>query len=457
MKSRSGAYGSGWTEEILRRPALVLAIALVVGLSSQRFPYHLVALFPLFWFARTNRAWVLVGAVVGVLLAPPAWSLELREPVYVDGPVRVLGFASLADDRQVALGEAFGRRIWIRAPADPPLVPGTRLTVRGMLEPVSEAREPAAQRDRVTGTLQVHAEQMQILDPGPWIWRQAAAWRMNFVGFTRRSLSLESARLVEAMTFSLGGQLTPAQVRALERSGTLHVISASGLHVTVLAGAVGFLLSLLPFPRYVQVLVAVLLLIFYAAAAEMATPIVRAILMAAIGWSAYLFRRTPDLLSAIGVAAVLSLLWRPGEVFAVPFHLSFLAVIGIALALETHPTGWRVVAAVPVAAIVATMPLVAWAFGTVSVVGLPANLLTSIVVPAILVVSLVAQLLEWISSPLSQLLMGCVEFWMTFFSWIVESLGGRGSVVRAPGFSAYWLIPIYGALLALGRRRDRRA
>jgi competence protein ComEC len=312
----------------------------------------------------------------------------------------------------------------------------------------------------VTGRLQ--ARRLEAVAPGPVWWRWADAWHQSFSTFCARWLPPEAAALTQALCVDLNGELDPATTDRLRQTGTIHIVSASGLHVFLLAFALMAGLSSLPIPRPIQVAVVAAVLTLYAGATGLNPPVVRAALMSIVGLSAYLLRRESDGLSALALSAVIYLLWQPRQVYDPGFQLSFVTVGAMALFLA-DTEGKRHLALeygleaakVSGVAFLASAPLVAYHFGTLSLSSLPANLLIALPASAAVVTAFAAHLTSYLVPALGVGLLTLGTGPMAgFVLWLTEHLADQPwSSVDMPGFSAYWLPLVYGLGLLMWRQR----
>jgi competence protein ComEC len=193
-----------------------------------------------------------------------------------------------------------------------------------------------------------------------------------------------------ARGFVLGGddRIDAATVEDFRRAGLSHLLAVSGQNVALLALLVMPLLALLGMPlrtRLVWILAAIAV---YVPLAGAGPSIVRAGVMGALGVLATLAGRRSSRLYALAIAAAVTLAIEPRVASDVGWQLSFAAVLGIlALAGPLRAVivsrlgrkGWlRAVAdaiAVTVAATLATAPLIAFHFESLSTTTLFANLL----------------------------------------------------------------------------------
>ncbi|HEX7059615.1 MAG TPA: ComEC/Rec2 family competence protein [Solirubrobacterales bacterium] len=177
------------------------------------------------------------------------------------------------------------------------------------------------------------------------------------------------------------------------RAGLGHLLAVSGQNVTLLALLASPALAAFGVPLRSRLVWILGLIVFYVPLAGAGPSIQRAGVMGALGVLATLSGRRSSRLYALGVAAVVTLAIDPRIAADVGWQLSFVAVLGIlllaaplreALAGRLPVGGWRGALgegiAVTIAATVATAPLIAFHFGTVSTATLVANLL---VLPAV--------------------------------------------------------------------------
>ncbi|WP_045234281.1 ComEC/Rec2 family competence protein, partial [Deinococcus pimensis] len=164
---------------------------------------------------------------------------------------------------------------------------------------------------------------------------------------------------------------------AFARAGLGHLMALSGQNVALLVAAASFLLARAPLGGWRSPLLAGLLLA-YLALVGASPSVVRAVLQGVVVllalWAGR--GRTPGL-ETLSLAGVAALLVFPAWVDDVGFQLSFLAVLGLLLTprLESRlPGSWpralRLALAGTLLAELATLPLVAHAFGSVPLVGL---------------------------------------------------------------------------------------
>ncbi|MFQ5934679.1 MAG: ComEC/Rec2 family competence protein, partial [Dehalococcoidia bacterium] len=275
------------------------------------------------------------------------------------------------------------------------------------------------------------------------------------------------ASLSHAMLLGVRSTL-PSELREdLASTGTTHLIAISGLHVGIIVGVVsGISLSVFGRRRHLYILIPLLFIWGYALLTGMGPPVLRASIMGSLYlWALYLGRQRSAFVPLAGAAAVMVAI-DPDALYDVSFQLSFLAMAGLillapwlqvagrlAFARTGMPEGWpRSLAllaldatAISLAAILATMPVVAFNFHQVPLVGLPATLAVLPALPLILVTSLLvalvglfapvlAQALGWIAWPWLTYMVGVVEL----FSWVPALSADLGSAAVPLAWAYYF-------------------
>ncbi|MCX6878625.1 MAG: ComEC/Rec2 family competence protein [Verrucomicrobia bacterium] len=212
-------------------------------------------------------------------------------------------------------------------------------------------------------------------------------------------------------------------VAAFRNSGTLHIFSVSGMHVAMVASIAWLLLRWAGVPRRWAVLVLLPFIFGYTWISGNSPPALRSAWMASVFLGAFVFRRRPDLLNALGLVLFAALMWNGNLLFQPGVQLSYGVVAAIALgtpwasrrfAWIARPepylppqllTRWqkfhlrcrRKLAqslAVSLAALIGSTPLTAFHFGLVTPISLIANLALMPLVFVLLAAALLAAALH---------------------------------------------------------------
>ena len=159
-----------------------------------------------------------------------------------------------------------------------------------------------------------------------------------------RHISPARAPLAAALLLGSRESLPREESAAFLATGTVHILSISGLHVGLLALALFRILRLAPVPRTWSLLAVALVTGGYMLLVRAETPVLRATLIVWLSCLAAAFDRRSPAINSLAVAAIVVLAWRPAEVFSAGAQLSFLStavLVGAAdccRAAECRPT-----------------------------------------------------------------------------------------------------------------------
>lgn len=136
--------------------------------------------------------------------------------------------------------------------------------------------------------------------------------------------------LAVAILLGTQGTLTRQQTEAFFRTGTVHVLSISGLHVGILAWALLAAARAHWLPRGVALAGVALLVGGYAALTEGHAPVVRAAVLVHVVCLSWWTHRRPAAFNSLAAAAIVVLARNPTDLFQTGAQLSFVAVATLA-------------------------------------------------------------------------------------------------------------------------------
>lgn len=320
--------------------------------------------------------------------------------------------------------------VWVDTAAAPGLrdAPrGTRLYLAGRLRPLPLRRNPAEfdygaylERRRIVAVLDVPATDRSrgtsavhgAPEAAPGGWHTVARLRRAVRQAIAETFERASTRsLVLALLLGDRSGLETTTREAFARTGLLHVLAISGLHVML----VGFLLYGLLGPlslrlgmtwwrmEAVRTSLTLCVLAGYVLMSGGAPSALRAGLMGALWLGSTLVQRPTSSFNTLGLAACVLLWFAPASLFDLGFQLSFAAVAalllltGPLLALvparrRAHPAArWTAgMAATSIAATLGTLPVLLHHLGTISLGGLVLNFLALPLTAGALLVALLA-------------------------------------------------------------------
>lgn len=260
-------------------------------------------------------------------------------------------------------------------------------------------------------------------------------------------------------------QLGSDDATVLKKTGLVHVCSASGLHVGILAGLILLAGKKLSFSRRIIFLLQLSLLTLYALVTGGDSPVIRSLLVIAIAGCAHLFFADFDLLSALGLGLMAMLSWDPFWLYEVGFQLSFAAVIGIVLlsrplqdSLGFSNNKISSLLCATLAAQLATMPIMIVHFSEVSIVSPLTNLLVLPLLPLVMMCGFMGVFLKFFQIPLSFIPGSFCRLSLNYVLAIARALGRCGwsslfvSSIPVPVVILYYLALWVSFLYKKGRK-----
>lgn len=153
----------------------------------------------------------------------------------------------------------------------------------------------------------------------------------------------KSYGLVKAMLLGRRDDLRSDQVDDYTTSGTVHILSVSGMHVAIIFWVLTFLLGWLKKlsgGKYIYLITVISLMCFYALVTGLAPSVLRATLMCIVFILAEVFGKKNNSINSLAISAFFILLIDPQAIFDVGFQLSYLAMAGIFLLYKPIAAIW---------------------------------------------------------------------------------------------------------------------
>lgn len=214
--------------------------------------------------------------------------------------------------------------------------------------------------------------------------------------------------LVKAIALGDTSNLSNTEKKRLADTGIIHILSPSGLHVSIVFGFMWIVLGLMSVPRWVRIVMSLLSVWMYALICGAEAPALRSATMCSVAGLAQWAHRDRDALSACALAAIVILAWQPISLLDPSFQMSFVMVSFVLVitasmarrryVAEFWPRIFRTLADALVVGILvalAAAPLSAFYFERVSIVSPITNLLVSF---AVAVITCMAPGVGWVSS-----------------------------------------------------------
>ncbi len=264
----------------------------------------------------------------------------------------------------------------------------------------------------------------------------------------------------------------------LSVTGIAHIVAVSGMHVSLL---VGIIMMLCLRRRTLATLICIPVMCFFAAMLGFGASVTRAVIMNSVLLIAPLVRRENDPPTSLGLALLILLAFNPWAIANVSLQLSFACMAGIFLLApriydwcmklvkedelrEEHGILYRfyhaaaVTVATSIAATVFTAPLVASAFGMVSLISPLSNLLNFSVLSAVFSLSFFAGLAAFLFVPLSAAIAWVASWLIRYALWLTGLLAKipYAAVYTDSAYVVAWLLTAYLMVFAFFLCRKER-
>jgi len=372
---------------------------------------------------------------------------------------------------------------------------GDRLRIWALLSAPVEPRNPGdfdyAKADRSQRRLcRLHAHHPECVVrvrrpwyPGIGSWLSAVRNAGNRLLW--RHVSHSQAGLAAAILLGAREYVDRADTVDFLKTGTIHLLAISGLHVGMLAYGFWWAMRVIRISRRSMLLVAILLVNAYAQLTDARPPVVRAAVLISTLCVARLCGRQAQAFNTLALAGMVVLAWNPCHLFRTGPQLSFLAVGALVctrgwlggaalphdpldrLIARTRPwpirmarrlwSGvWRLWA---VSGIIwlATLPLVMYRFHLITPVALAVNPIVSFPIAVALFSGFGVLLLGWLAPPLAAICGRVCDVSLSVVEWCVQgSLAVRGGHFWTPAPPLWWVMAFYagaGLLVAFPRFR----
>ncbi|HEV2854304.1 MAG TPA: DNA internalization-related competence protein ComEC/Rec2 [Thermoanaerobaculia bacterium] len=345
-------------------PAAAFAAGTLLAFQASSLPVSLLAFLALLSLALRTRTGVCIAFLsFGLLSAAlrldanrdPAGRIDRERPV--EAVVRVAGHWTPDDEgwsaatRIVRLrqGERIARPplqviLHLPHPEEPPPPFGSTLRVKGYL-----TRSPgfANRIAALPGPWRLRVKSRQLMDlesPPGAVARLSGAIRRRVeeaygAAGPESSGDRRGKALARALVLGDVSGLPLEWKRGLRVTGVYHLMSVSGVHVALVAGAVWLLAGWLP--RCPRLFLSLMSIFLYLLLVGPLPALVRAAVMGALAVTALLAERPPAAPNALGWAVLLLLIDQPDLVLSPAFQLTVAATAGLLLLAPLLVERWR--------------------------------------------------------------------------------------------------------------------
>lgn len=189
----------------------------------------------------------------------------------------------------------------------------------------------------ITEQCLLNAAELQVLerDRGNVLIAHSLKLRSYLIAKFRKYIKDDEAfNVAIALIFGYRSQIDQSTISAFTNTGTIHVLSVSGLHVSLVFALLNWTLiwmNRFRFGKTIKSAIILLAIWAYVILTGMSPPILRAGIMISFFVCSLLLNRKQIPLNTLAASAFFILLFAPNYLFEVGFQLSYLAILGIIL------------------------------------------------------------------------------------------------------------------------------
>ena len=303
-----------------------------------------------------------------------------------------------------------------------------------------------------------------------------AVLRHSITQILQQTFPVDTFGFAKALLLGDKNDLTDAQNTALSVSGIAHIAAVSGLHVSILAA---FINTITFRRKWLTALIEFPVLFLFAAIAGFTPSVVRACVMQSLMILGFLVNKEYDQPTALSFAVLVMLILNPLAITSVSLQLSAGCTAGIILLsgrihdylLASNRFGPAkgtsiksklirgVVNSVSITlgSMVITLPLCAFYFGTVSLIGVITNLLTLWLVTFTFYGIMAVCLLGAVWVPAGSVAAWIISWPIRIILFVAKTLSSvpLAAVYTCSIYICLWLVLCYGLLIAflLGKKK----
>lgn len=254
-------------------------------------------------------------------------------------------------------------------------------------------------------------------------------FRNKIISFYQKNLPQPHAGLLEGMVIGSKANLGEDFWNSLKKSGTAHVVVASGMNVTLVAGfLINFLVFILPRRKAIPLALAGVWL--YALLAGFEAPVVRAATMGSITFTAQELGRLNSAFRALTITALLLILLRPDWLTDLGFIMSFTATASMIIFMPIMQKVFRKAPSIikedlgtTLSAQIGVAPILYYSFGQFNLLSPIINVLVLWTVVPITLIGMIAGIIGTFAEPLGRLILLLTYPLTLWFISVVRIIG----------------------------------
>lgn len=291
-----------------------------------------------------------------------------------------------------------------------------------------------------------------------------SGWQQNLAVRVDHLLPYPESALLSGILLGVQSSLPVNLKKELTATSTIHIVVVSGQNLTILAGFVMSLVTTLG--RRKTLVITLLVIVLYSLLTGLGVPVIRAAVMVTLTYLAQFFGRESAGRWVLVLTATAMLFINPNWLLNISFQLSFLATLGVVVVapiilewLKFVPKILREDFAVSLSAQILTLPVIAFNFGQMSLIGLLVNSLILWTVSPVMIAGIFALAAGFINVLFGQVVGLFSGILLTYFVDVVKigaTLPGAGITVGESSLLLWigYYLTMGGIVMALAKKKD---
>ena len=197
----------------------------------------------------------------------------------------------------------------------------------------------------------------------------------------------EKSSFLQALIIGIKNDLTLYERDLFSKTGISHIVSISGMHISIIAGIIIILIGKIN-KIYKFILLEIGVMLYYLIVGEMPS-IQRAIIFSIINYVSFFIDRRNDGISSLSIIGVLLITNNPYIIYNLSFQLSFLATLSI-IYFRTYIKNIvkSNILAITISANILTIPIIYYYFNIISIVSIISNVIVTPFIGAIMIMGI---------------------------------------------------------------------
>jgi competence protein ComEC len=306
----------------------------------------------------------------------------------------------------------------------------------------------------------VYADEVEILDSDySRFFQFLFELKRKFIGIYYKILPMKNAGVLSAMILGEKALLDSEVKQLYQQNGISHILSISGLHISLLGITLYKLLRKIRISLFPSTLISVFIIVSYGILTNFSVSTNRAVVMLIIFMGADLIGRTYDIISATALSALIICIISPLQIVNAGFLLSFGAILGIGILYPIIASFFPIKnfiidgLFVSFSIQVMTTPLLLYFFYEIPTYSMLINMIILPVSSIIVLMAILSGLIGCITLPISIFLIGSVHYILIFYELVCRigmTLPKNSLILGRPSltviFTYYCVILLFIAL-----------